>query len=141
MIIDTCYEEIVHEEDTYVLGNLCLMATHKGLGKKALPILEILKEISPENASYSIIHAIYLDSIEKPQEALAVLDEDEAMNANYSAEDAMVMSLYLLNKIKNYDELVKRGQAYLADNRLQNAGSRHHADILVQNAKRALESA
>ena len=141
MIIDNFYEEIVQEEDTYVLGNLCLMATHKGLGKKALPILEILKEISPENASYSIIHAIYLDSIEKPKEAFAILEEDEAIKARYSAEDAMIMSLYLLNKMKNYEELVKRGQIYLEDERFQNSSGRSHADIMVQNAKRALETA
>lgn len=107
--------QLFSDDDFFVLQNLCCTAISAGKGQQVRKIIAFLQSERPDDATGFMMEALDLHAAGKTGEALARLEESNALDATTRRDDAMALYVVLTKASGAGNRAVAIGQKYLTE--------------------------
>ena len=91
-------QALLNRDDVFIMNHLSFQALQQDQGERALPLYETLHAEAPEHAASFMLHAMYLCSVDKLDEAIQVMEEGEIFRAERARDEAIAFHIYLLQQ-------------------------------------------
>lgn len=128
------HQSLLNEDDVFIMNNLGFLALKQGYGEEAVPLYKLLYSEYPQHASATFMHAAYLESISKIEEAIQLIEKNGVFSAKKAREECISLYFILLRKNGEVDKLQRIVNKMLAENYLQEEGTRQLAQSLLNDA-------
>ena len=106
---------ILKSDDVFLLGSICMTSIIMGHSEQSVPIFKLVKELQPNNAGGFMMHALYLYTTGKDEEAIEIMQEAISMDAEANHEEALGFHLFLLYHSGNFEDSYDLAEIYIRE--------------------------